>query len=176
MPQLFGQSLFVNRSDLFQDCHRWFIKAINLIKKAKQADLHVAIETTGNYSSSLLEEASPYIDLFLFDIKHIDHQKLKSVTGMNPELVFHNFEQLATSRPDDIIARVPVIPGFNLDDLPEIIHYLSRFNVKVNLLPFHNLGKAKWQQLHRDYQFDHLNALDPDDLKQYVNDHITIGG
>lgn len=43
--------------------------------------MHVAIETTGNYSQDYLEKALPYIDLFLFDIKHINEKKLKEVTG-----------------------------------------------------------------------------------------------
>ena len=45
---------------------------LKLIKQLKQEGLHVAIETTGNYSQDYLEKALPYIDLFLFDIKHIN--------------------------------------------------------------------------------------------------------
>ena len=91
--------------------------ALDLFQKAKKAGLHVAAETTGNYSPALLKRAEPYIDLFLFDLKHTDRAKLKEVTHADPELVFANFEWLTSFRPQDVTARIPVIPGFNTDAL-----------------------------------------------------------
>jgi len=150
--------------------------SIDLLKAAKEAGLHIAIETTGNYAQSLLKEASEYVDLFLFDIKHVDHQKLKEVTGMNPDIVFSNFEYLARTRPHNVIARIPVIPSFNAETIDDILAYLKQFDVKVNLLPFHNLGKNKWHQLDRDYQYEDLTTMKAETLKRYENDQVSIGG
>ena len=98
--------------------------AVSLIQQAKESGLHVAIETTGVCEPSLLQQAEPYIDLFLFDIKHVDAAKLKDVTGAPFETVKTNFEYLCEKRGNDVIARVPVIPGFNFDDLDEILSFI----------------------------------------------------
>ena len=54
---------------------------LELIKQCKDNGLHVAVETTGNYSLDTLKKALPYVDLFLMDLKHLDAQKLKDITG-----------------------------------------------------------------------------------------------
>ncbi len=150
---------------------------VSLLRQAKEAGLHVAIETTGVYERSLLKQAEPYIDLFLFDIKHIDAKKLKEVTGAPFETVRGNFEYLCEKRGEDVIARVPVIPGFNQEDLEEILAFIRAYPVRaVNLLPFHNLGKTKWQQLQKEYAYKEEKALSAKELERYRDDLVTIGG
>lgn len=152
-------------------------EAISLIKDIKEKGLHTAIETTGNYSREVLKEAMKYIDLFLFDVKHIDKNKLKEVTKEDSELVFSNLEYLAKERSEDIIARVPVISDFNKDDLEEIIAYIKSLNItKINLLPFHNLGKSKWLELQREYKYIDEKAMKKENLEQYIDEIVSIGG
>jgi len=150
---------------------------LKLLQTAKQHGLHTAVETTGCYPREHLQKAEKCIDLFLFDIKHTDREKLKSVTGGDPDLIFGSFEYLTEKRPQDVIARMPVIPGFNEDALEEMIAYAQAHHVKeINLLPYHNLGKTKWHQLQRNYQFENSQALRKESLNRYVKGNITIGG
>ena len=151
--------------------------ALSLLRKAKESGLHVAVETTGMYSPEHLQEAAAYIDLFLFDIKHIDAKKLKEVTGADFEVIGRNFEWLCENRGRDVIVRIPVIPGFNQDDLDAILSFVKSRPVRaVNLLPFHNFGKTKWHQLHRAYRYEEETALSAKDLEPYRDALVSIGG
>ena len=150
---------------------------LRLLKKAKEAGLHVAVETTGACEPDVLKQCEPYIDLFLFDFKHPDTKKLTEVTGAPAEVIRANFEDLCSRRPHDVIVRVPVIPGFNRDVLGEIIAVAKDRQVKaVNLLPYHSLGKTKWHQLGLPYRYEEEPAMRPEDLKEYIDDFVSVGG
>ena len=152
-------------------------EAVALLEAAKNAGLHVAVETTGMYSNDLLREAQKYIDLFLFDIKHIDAKKLKDVTGADFETIRTNFDWLCEQRGADVTARIPVIPGFNQDDLEAILSFVKARPVKaVNLLPFHNFGKTKWHQLRRLYRFEDTPSLSAKELESFRDERVSIGG
>ena len=150
---------------------------LRLLKLAKDAGLHVAAETTGMYDTGHLRACEPYIDLFLFDIKHTDPMKLKETTGADFDLVKQNFEYLCEKRPQDVIVRVPVIPGFNDDAVEDIIAFAKAHSVHaVNLLPYHSLGTTKWYQLQKDYRYGDEPGMKPAELKQYEDAVVSIGG
>ena len=46
----------------------------------------------------------------------------------------------------------------------------------VNLLPYHSLGKTKWHQLQKDYQYGDEPGMKPAELKQYEDAVVSIGG
>lgn len=145
---------------------------LELIKELKKHELHVAVETTGNYRNDLLVKAMPYIDLFLMDIKHVDKEKLFEITGGNLDIIMNNIQYLAKNCPEKIIIRTPVIPHFNFDDniLKEIIDTVSRLGInEVDLLPYHTLGKNKWNQIQKEYSLENEKMLDKEDLKEYIN-------
>ncbi|MCF0106799.1 MAG: glycyl-radical enzyme activating protein [Holdemanella sp.] len=155
-----------------------------LVKALKKEGLHVALETTGNYSLAKLKEIEPYIDLFLFDIKHIDKEKLYDVTGANLDMILTNFEYIANTHPEKIISRTPVIPTFNKDKetLTRILSYVASKHIKeANLLPYHPLGKNKWNQLHKEYTYS-FKMMDKKELEEYIEIgkhlglYVKIGG
>ena len=150
---------------------------LKLLKKAKEAGLHVAAETTGVYSNEFLKQAEPYIDLFLFDIKHVNGEKLEAVTGAPWDVVRENFEYLCQRRGQDMIVRIPVIPGFNREDLEDILAFVRQYPIRaVNLLPYHALGETKWHQLERAYRYNGLPGMKKEDLLGYQDDLVSIGG
>lgn len=145
---------------------------LNLLKESKRKGLNIAVETTGNVDLSKIIEAEPYIDLFLFDIKHVDKKKLFEITGGNLDKILSNLEHISSKNPNKVIIRVPVIPTFNYNDktLNEIIDLACKYKVKeLHLLPFHNLGKNKYEQIDRKYQFAHMKMLDKKELNKYLD-------
>ncbi len=150
-------------------------KFLSLLKALKKQNLHIAIETTGHYPIEQLKEASEYIDLFLFDMKHVDNDKFREFTKGDLEVIRKNFEYITKKK--QVIARVPVIPGFNDDVLDEIIEYAKSCGAQaVNLLPYHSMGKKKWEQLNRTYKYDGLKMMDKSELQSYASDYVKIGG
>ncbi len=145
---------------------------LKLLKEGKKQGLNIAVETTGNADIEKISEAEPYIDLFLFDIKHINNKKLNEVTGGNLDKILKNLEYISSINPDKIIIRVPVIPTFNYDDkvINEIIDLAYKYKIKeVHLLPFHNLGKNKYDQIDRKYEFANMKMLDKNELDKYLD-------
>ena len=156
---------------------------LELIKQCKDNGLHVAVETTGNYSLEKLKQALPYIDLFLMDLKHVDAKKLKDVTGANLDLILNNFRYLAKHCPNKVIVRMPVIPRFNDDICEEVIKFCATLKLaEVNLLPFHTMGKNKWNQLNKEFMYNQDKMMDRNDLTSYINIgkqlgvYVKIGG
>ena len=156
---------------------------LELIKQCKNNGLHVAVETTGNYSLDTLKKALPYIDLFLMDLKHLDAQKLKDITGGNLDLILNNFKYLAQHCPNKVIVRMPVIPRFNDDICEDVIRFCANLKLsEVNLLPFHTMGKSKWNQLNKEFMYDKDKMMDRNDLTPYIDVgkqlgvYVKIGG
>ena len=149
---------------------------LNLIQECKHNHLHVAVETTGNYSLEKLKEALPYIDLFLMDLKHLNQDKLKLVTGANLNLVLNNFTYLAKKCPEKVIVRMPVIPRFNEDICQNVIEFAASLHLpEVNLLPFHTMGKNKWNQLNQNFAYENDKMMDRNDLVKYINIGKELG-
>lgn len=156
---------------------------LELIKQCKNNGLHVAVETTGNYCLDTLKEALPYIDLFLMDLKHLDAQKLKDITGGNLDLILNNFKYLAQHCPNKVIVRMPVIPRFNDDICEDVIRFCANLKLsEVNLLPFHTMGKSKWNQLNKEFMYDKDKMMDRNDLTPCIDVgkqlgvYVKIGG
>lgn len=156
---------------------------LELIKQCKNNGLHVAVETTGNYCLDTLKEALPYIDLFLMDLKHLDAQKLKDITGGNLDLILNNFKYLAQHCPNKVIVRMPVIPRFNDDICEDVIRFCANLKLsEVNLLSFHTMGKSKWNQLNKEFMYDKDKMMDRNDLTPYIDVgkqlgvYVKIGG
>lgn len=156
---------------------------LELIKQCKANGLHVAVETTGNYSLDALKEALPYVDLFLMDLKHLDAQKLKEVTGGNLDLILNNFTYLAKNCSEKVIVRMPVIPRFNDDICEDVIKFCASLKLsEVNLLSFHTMGKNKWNQLNKEFLYDQDKMMNRESLTSYIEIgkqlgvYVKIGG
>ena len=146
---------------------------IGLLKQLKQHNIHIAFETTGNYATSTLLQVMEYVDLFLFDMKHIDKDTLKEVTGADLDLILKNLNQIPKEK---VIVRMPVIPGFNQHICKEVIQLAKSYSIQeVDLLPFHTLGSNKWEQIQREYAYKDKNMLDRKELESYVDYGKELG-
>lgn len=162
-----------------------FDSFIKILKACKSYGLHTAVETTGQYPQGQLLQALPYIDTFLFDVKHLDSKKLKDIANGNLEQIMENLYYLCEHTNKQVIIRVPVIPGFNYDDslIHAILQLASALHVQeVHLLPYHTLGKSKYDKMLKTYALDGIPMLSKKELEPYLqfqeryNMTIKIGG
>ncbi|MSS01361.1 glycyl-radical enzyme activating protein [Floccifex porci] len=160
-----------------------FEEVFKLIQILKEKGYHIAIEITGMYNLNVLKKVEPYIDLFLHDIKHLNKEKLESITGASKEIIFNNLDYLSKTCKEKVIIRTPVIPGFNEEIVKDIILYAKEKGFKeVNLLPYHSLGKNKWHNLKKDYVYENEKMMDKSHLSSYtelgkeLNICVKIGG
>jgi len=125
--------------------------SLAILKLCKDDGIHTALETCGYAPWETIEEILPYVDLFLYDLKHMDDDKHKRFTGVSNEVIKQNLIKIFR-RFKPLIVRVPVIPGYN--DSKENMEALAKFvideldsSIPVNLLPYHRLGDSKWAGL-----------------------------
>lgn len=143
---------------------------MSLVKALKSENISVAIETTGYAEPSKIAEISPYIDEFLFDVKHYDSNKHKEYTGVSNERILENLKSLL-KRNSNVLVRIPVIPDFNgsTRDAKSFAELFEKIGVnKVQLLPFHQFGEGKYDLVMKDYEMSGVKALYKEDLGLYV--------
>lgn len=149
---------------------------VPLLKALKEQGYHTAVETEGAYGLEKLEQAMPWIDLVYHDVKHCDPAKLKKFTGADFAEITDHLRYLKDSG-KPVIIRIPVIPGFNLDELEDIRMYVKELGFdRIQLLPFHPMGKGKWQKLDRQYPYEQTPMMDKTQLESFRDEATEIGG
>lgn len=147
------------------------------LAEAHHRGLDTAVETTGNVPRATLDLVEPLVDHFLYDLKHLDDKTLREVTGANARLVCENLTMLARRCPEKINVRIPVIPGFNYDSgtIRSMIDWLHEIGVtRLNLLPYHTLGRDKYRKMGLPYTCaEHM--LTDDDLDAYHRYALSLG-
>lgn len=148
-----------------------------LAAACKSAGIRTATETTGCCSPEDLKRVMPYIDLFLYDLKIMDLEKHREITGVSNELIKENL-QLLSEAGKEIVVRVPVIPGYTQarENLIAIAETARKANVKqINLLPYHNYGENKYAQLGKKYEMENIKPLTKEDLAEEKELFETYG-
>lgn len=140
--------------------------ALAILKQCKIEGLHTAIDSSGQASWQIYEKVLPYVDLVLYDIKHIDSEKHKVYTGVSNRLILENLKRIGEyDVPVEI--RMPIIPGIN--DAKDYITRAAKFltgmkNItRVELLPYHKLGGSKYTRLEKEYK---LQDLEPPEVEK----------
>ena len=128
--------------------------SISLLKLSKDAGIHTALDTCGYAKWEILKELLSYVDLVLYDFKHMDPVEHERCTGVPNELMLNNARKIHHELSIPILARIPIIPGCN--DSERNIEATARFvaaelgsSTRVHLLPCHRLGNAKHTRLER---------------------------
>lgn len=128
---------------------------IQLFKKLKEMHIHTALDTAGSLKiNEDIEELLKYTDLVILDIKHIDDEKCKKLTSVSNKNNL-DFARYLSEHNIPMWIRQVLVPGYTDDEqdlkkLKEFIISLKTVN-KVEILPYHDLGKFKWEELGLDY-------------------------
>ena len=122
----------------------------DLLPKAKEAGLHICIETCGYAPWEHFARLLPCIDLFLYDIKATDPEKHRRFTGVTNELILENLRKIDEAGGNSIL-RCPLVPGIN-DDEPHLLAIAALANSlknvqEINVEPYHPLGIGKCARL-----------------------------
>jgi pyruvate formate lyase activating enzyme len=129
--------------------------AARLLAAVKAMGVHTAIETNGFYGERFSDEELRAIDLVILDMKAYSPDQHLRVTGLGNSDVLEFCARLAAlKRP--MWLRYVLVPG--LTDDPEEMEAVARFGAslgvveRVEILPFHQMGKYKWERLGIEYE------------------------
>jgi pyruvate formate lyase activating enzyme len=158
---------------------------MGLLKACGDLDLHRTVDTCGYADTRTLLNVATHVELFLYDLKHMDSEKHYRYTGVPNEMILTNLKCLSRQGAG-IIIRLPLIPGIN-DDRENIertgafLSSLAGVN-QVNILPYHHTAAAKYKSLGLNYGAvdiarptrDHLESI-AGQLEKY-DLQVKIGG
>lgn len=155
-----------------------------LLRLAQVEGIHSALETSGHTQWAVFERLLPHLDLLLYDVKHMDSEVHRRYTGLGNELILSNLRRIADLPAPKVIVRVPVIPGFNADvaslsAIATFVLSLGQRVAEINLLPYHTLGKAKYQALGREYPWEdqpRLTDAETQRLAELVTEMVAPAG
>jgi pyruvate formate lyase activating enzyme len=131
--------------------HRFVVK---LFTAARRLGIHTALDTNGYFGDKLSDAELETANLVLLDIKAWDPALHKKVTGLDnaPTLEFAR-RLAAKNRP--VWVRFVLVPGLtdNMADIAEIARFAAGLGnvLRVDVLPFHQLGQYKWEKLKMEY-------------------------
>lgn len=128
--------------------------AVAILRGCKALGLHTALDTQGYFGNRLSDDELEAIDLFLLDIKLMNPEAYLRLTGaeLQPTL---DFARRLARRKKPVWLRYVLVPGYT--DADEEVRKLAFFaselgNIeRVDILPFHQLGQHKWQELGKTY-------------------------
>lgn len=136
---------------------------LDLFRLAKEQGVSTCIDTAGNPFTreepffSKFRQLMEITDLLLLDIKEIDPERHKNITGFDNANILDMARYLSDIGKPVWIRHV-LVPGLSdfdedLDALAEFIGTLSNVQ-KVEVLPYHTLGKFKWENLGLKYSLE----------------------
>lgn len=141
---------------------------LETVKLLKSNGIHTAIDTSGvgeNY-----EELIKLVDLIILDIKAVDDEEYKLITGKNID-DFNAFLNYCIKLNKKLWLRQVIVPNLN-DDLMHIFR-LKKFiktipNVeKIELLPYHSMAKEKYKKLGLCYRLENTIDMDKQKCKEF---------
>ena len=143
---------------------------IELFKKLKQEGIHTCIDTSGMVQiTDEIKELISLTDLFLLDIKHIDSDKCKQLVGFTNKLELEFARYLSDNNKDMWIRQV-LVPGYTDDtkDLAKLREFISTLKTvkKVEILPYHDMGKYKWEDLGVEYELKNVRTATSEDVEK----------
>lgn len=140
--------------------------AARLFRAAKELDVHTAIETNGFYSERLSDAELADIDLVILDMKGFSptqHQRVTGVVNNAPVLEFGR-RLAALKRP--MWLRYVLVPGLTdvAEEMRQVAEFAASLGVveRAEILPFHQMGRYKWERLGLDYTLNDTAPPSPD--------------
>ncbi|MBI9000309.1 pyruvate formate-lyase-activating protein [Corynebacterium sp. CCM 9185] len=130
------------------------------------AGIHVAVDTSGYLGSRLTDVDLDSIDLFLLDVKSGDPDTYRLVTGRELQPTIDFGDRLAAHR-KKIWIRFVLVPGLtdDPDNVGKVCDIVSRWKEsieRIEVLPFHNMGRDKWHELGMHYTLEDTKPPSPE--------------
>lgn len=146
-----------------------------LFQKAKKEGIHTTIDTSGNPFTreepffGKFQKLMEVTDLVMLDIKHIDDEQHKILTGHTNQNILDLAQYLSDTGKPVWIRHVLVPERSDKDEYLEKLHtFIKTLNnvEKVEVLPYHTLGSYKWKEMGMEYP---LEGIDPPTKERVEN-------
>ena len=143
---------------------------IELFTKLKEQGINTCIDTSGMVTiTDDIKKVLELTDLVLLDIKHIDDEKCKELTGFSNKRELE-FAKYLSDNGINMWIRQVLVPDItdskeDLIKLKEFISTLKTVN-KIEILPYHSNGRYKWGKLGYKYEFENIKDATQEDVNR----------
>lgn len=152
---------------------------IEAMKGLKASEIHVAIDTSGYGHVGSFDQVLALADMILLDIKHFDEQVHQQMIGVSIKGLDIFLEKLKQFK-GRLWVRHVMVPGYtddtySVDQLFERIKPIAHRIEKIEILPFHQLGIAKYKDLGLQYKLRETSEMNPNIAKEfeiYINQKL----
>jgi pyruvate formate lyase activating enzyme len=152
--------------------------AVKLFAAARAMGIHTALDTNGYLGQRLKDADLETISLVLLDLKGWDAERHRQLTGMDVAPVLEFARRLAARR-KPVWIRFVLVPGLtdDLQDVAQIADFAASLgNIeRVDVLPFHQMGRFKWKQLGLQYELSDVEPPSSEVVDQVRSRFRTVG-
>ena len=125
-----------------------------LLKACRAQEIHTVVDTSGFANWKVFEQIREDVDLFLYDLKHMDSIRHRAITGVPNDVILVNLRRLSSVGAKCVV-RIPLIPGISDDEknLAASGRFLASllYIQSVELMGYHDIAQAKYEALGREY-------------------------
>jgi len=137
-----------------------------ILSRLHKQGVHTVVDTSGFAGPEAFAGIIDNVDLFLFDIKHLDREKHQSTIGVYNDIILNNLKECAART--QVWTRTPLIPGFNDDlDITDAIVDLAREvgAQRCCFLPVHRWGEHKYSRHGLANPYEHIREFSAGELQ-----------
>ena len=142
---------------------------ISLFQELKKQNISTCLDTSGMFTiTDKIKQIVDLTDIFLLDIKSINDETCKWLTGSSNKLELE-FAKYINEKNKRIWIRQVLVPGITdkKEDLLKLKEFLKTINVeKFEFLPYHDLGKYKWEKLGLPYELEDVRVASNKDVEK----------
>jgi pyruvate formate lyase activating enzyme len=146
--------------------------AARLFAGAKAMGVHTAIETNGFYGERLSDKELADIDLVILDMKAMSLEQHKRVTAEISNAQVIEFAERLSRDKHPMWLRYVLVPGLTdvADEMKRMAEFAAGLGVveRVEILPFHQMGRYKWERLGLQYALAQTSPPSPEAVRQAV--------
>ena len=147
-----------------------------LFEEVHKMGMTTCLDTSGSFTiNDKIKYLLSITDTVLLDIKHIDDKKCKELTGVSNKKELE-FAKYLSDNGIDIWIRQVLVPGYtdNEEDLIKTREFIDSLETvkRVEVLPYHNLGKRKWTKLGLEYPLENVSRPTQEQIDM-ANDILT---
>ncbi len=139
-----------------------------LFRQCQDHVIHTCLDTCGFTRPEILQSVLDVTDLVLYDVKHMDPDRHKELTGVDNSIILDNLRMMAAqSRP--VVVRVPLIPGINdtRENLSALAALMKDIGLRrIDILPYHAYGLSKYDRLGLEYKLADLKPHEESEVEE----------
>ncbi len=149
--------------------------AARILRGAKELGVHTALDTSGFLGANATDDMLAATDLVLLDVKSGDPETYRRVTGRELEPTLEFGRRIAAlgirGNAPEVWIRFVLVPGLTdaVDNVEKVAEYAASLNVRrrgtvtrVEVLPFHQMGRDKWDAIGRHYELSATRPPSPE--------------